>query len=157
MYWTRTNYLSGQVNHSPICGCRPCVRAAVVIVMAEKELKDAAKELENKAKFLEKGALGFQNEFMEFLKKYQVIGLAVAFVIGAAATKLITAMVQDIIMPIVSVIIPGGDWRQAVFQVGPIKFLGGDFVGAIIDFVIIALVVFLLVKYVMKGDITKKV
>jgi large conductance mechanosensitive channel len=127
------------------------------MVMAEKELKDAAKDLGEKAKFLEKGALGFQAEFMEFLKKYQVIGLAVAFVIGAAATKLITSTVQDVIMPIVAVIIPGGDWRQAVLQIGPIKFLAGDFVGAIIDFVIIALVVFLLVKYVMKGDTSKKI
>jgi large conductance mechanosensitive channel len=125
--------------------------------MADKELKDAAKELGEKAKFLEKGAAGFQEEFLEFLKKYQVIGLAVAVVIGAAATKLIAAMVQDVIMPIVAIMIPGGDWRQAVLQIGPIKFLVGDFVGAIIDFVIIALVVFLLVKYVMKGDTSKKI
>jgi large conductance mechanosensitive channel len=125
--------------------------------MVEKELKDAAKDLGGKAKFLEKGAAGFQAEFLEFLKKYQVIGLAVAVVIGAAATKLIAAMVQDVIMPIVAIMIPGGDWRQAVLQVGPIKFLVGDFVGAIIDFVIIALVVFMLVKYVMKGDTTKKI
>jgi large conductance mechanosensitive channel len=125
--------------------------------MVEKELKDAAKDLGEKAKFLEKGAAGFQAEFLEFLKKYQVIGLAVAVVIGAAATKLIAAMVQDVIMPIVAIMIPGGDWRQAVLQVGPIKFLVGDFVGAIIDFVIIALVVFMLVKYVMKGDTTKKI
>ena len=125
--------------------------------MAEKELKDTAKQLEEKAKFLEKGALGFQNEFMDFLKKYQVIGLAVAFVIGAAATKLVTAMVQDLIMPIVAVVVPGGDWRTAVLQAGPIKFQAGDFVGAVIDFVIIALVVFLLVKYIMRGDVSKKI
>jgi large conductance mechanosensitive channel len=125
--------------------------------MAEKDLKQPEKGVKEGVKGLTKGAAGFQAEFLEFLKKYQVIGLAVAFVIGAAATKLIAAMVQDIIMPIVAIIIPGGDWRQAVFQVGPIKFLAGDFVGAIIDFVIIALVVFLLVKYVMKGETTKKI
>jgi len=121
------------------------------------DLKKAEKKVEEGVKGLTRGAAGFQEEFLEFLKKYQVIGLAVAVVIGAAATKLIAAMVQDVIMPIVAIIIPGGDWRQAVFQVGPIKFLAGDFVGAIIDFVIIALVVFLLVKYVMKGDTTKKI
>ena len=125
--------------------------------MAEKDLKQAEKAVEEGVKGLTKGAAGFQAEFLEFLKKYQVIGLAVAVVIGAAATKLIAAMVQDVIMPIVAIMIPGGDWRQAVLQVGPIKFLVGDFVGAIIDFVIIALVVFMLVKYVMKGDTTKKI
>jgi len=100
---------------------------------------------------------GFVQEFMDFLMKYQVIGLAVAFIIGAAATKMVTATVNDIIMPIIGALIPGGDWRTTVVQAGPIKLLVGDFVGAIIDFIIIALVVFLVVKYMMKGDTSKKI
>ena len=100
---------------------------------------------------------GLIQEFMDFLMKYQVVGLAVAFIIGAAATKMVTATVADIIMPIIAVIIPGGDWRSSVLQLGTVKLLVGDFVGAIIDFVIIALVVFLVVKYMMKGDTSKKI
>jgi large conductance mechanosensitive channel len=102
-------------------------------------------------------AKGFVEEFMEFLMKYQVIGLAVAFIIGAAATKLVSATVADIIMPVIAVLIPGGDWRASVVDVGPIKFLVGDFVGNIIDFVIIALVIFLIVKFMIKGDTSKKI
>ena len=117
----------------------------------------AGKGLEGGVKGLGKDAMGFQDEFMEFLKKYQVIGLAVAFVIGAAATKLVTAVVQDIIMPIVAVAMPQGDWQQTALQIGPIKFLPGDLLSNIIDFVIIALAVFLIVKYVMKGDTSKKI
>jgi large conductance mechanosensitive channel len=113
------------------------------MIMAEEEKKAEKK--------------GFVAEFMEFLLKYQVIGLAVAVIIGAAATKMVTATVNDIIMPIIGAIIPGGSWRTAVINAGPIAFLVGDFVGAIIDFVIIALVVFLVVKYMMKGDTTKKI
>jgi large conductance mechanosensitive channel len=60
-------------------------------------------------------------------------------------------------MPIIAVLMPQGDWRTSIFQIGPIKFLLGDFVGAVIDFLIIALVVFLTVKYVMKGDTSKKI
>ena len=93
---------------------------------------------------------------MRFLKKYQVLGLAVAFIIGAASTKLVTALVNDIIMPIISVLIPGGDWRQAVFHLGPVNFLIGDFFGSLIDFLIIALTVFFIVKLVIKEDATKK-
>ncbi len=100
---------------------------------------------------------GFIDEFVDFLMKYQVIGLAVAFIIGAAATKMVTAMVSDIVMPVIAVLIPGGDWRTAEFLVGPIKFLVGDFVGALIDFIIIALVVYLIVKILMKGDTSKKI
>ena len=102
-------------------------------------------------------AKGFIEEFSEFLKNYQVIGLAVAVIIGAAAGKMVTAMVNDIIMPIIAVLVPGGDWKTSVLEIGPMKFLVGDFVGAIIDFVIVALVIFLIVKLVMKGDTSKKV
>lgn len=102
-------------------------------------------------------AKGFIEEFSEFLKNYQVIGLAVAVIIGAAAGKMVTAMVNDIIMPIIGVLVPGGDWKTSVLEIGPMKFLIGDFVGAIIDFVIVALVIFLIVKLVMKGDTSKKI
>ncbi len=93
---------------------------------------------------------------MGFLKKYQVIGLAVAFIIGAASTKLVTALVQDIVLPIISVAIPGGDWWAAAWQIGPIKLMVGDFLGALIDFLIIAFVVFMVVKTIMKEDATQK-
>ena len=98
------------------------------------------------------------SEFMEFLKKYQVLGLAVAFIIGSAAGKLVTALVNDLIMPIVGLLVPGGDWRMIVIPVGNAKFLIGDFLGAIVDFVIIAAVVFTVVKFIMKEkEPTKKI
>lgn len=125
--------------------------------MVDKTLGDAEKVLGGGVSTLGKGAEGFSKEFMDFLNKYQVIGLAVAFVIGTAATKLVNSTVADIIMPIIAVVVPGGDWRAAELVIGPLKFLIGDYVGAIIDFVIIALVIFLLVKYIMKGDTTKKI
>jgi large conductance mechanosensitive channel len=100
--------------------------------------------------------MGIAAEFSEFLKKYQVLGLAVAFIIGAAATKLVTAIANDLVMPIVGAVVPGGDWRTATFDVGTIKFLVGDFVGAVIDFAIIALVIFMIVKFIMKEDATAK-
>ena len=92
------------------------------------------------------------DEFVSFLNKHKVIGLAVAFIIGAAAAKLVSALVNDIIMPIIAVLVPGGDWRTFVLQLGPVKFLIGDFAGAVIDFVIVAFVVFMIVKYMVKED-----
>lgn len=89
-------------------------------------------------------------DFMDFLNKYGVIGLAVAFVMGAAVTKLVSALVADLIMPIIGAVIPGGDWRAYALPIGDIKFLVGDFAGALIDFVIIALVIFLIVKNIVK-------
>ncbi len=96
--------------------------------------------------------MSFIDEFMAFLNKHKVVGLAVAFIIGAAASKLVTAIVADLVMPIISALTPSGDWRLAILQVGPVKFLIGDFAGALIDFVIVAFVIFMLVKYAIKEE-----
>lgn len=125
--------------------------------MADRTLNDAEKMIGGGVSTLGKGAQGFGQEFMDFLQKYQVIGLAVAFVIGTAATKLVNSTVADIIMPIVGAVIPGGDWRAATLDIGPMKFMVGDYAGALIDFVIIAMVIFIIVKYLMKGDTRQKI
>ncbi|MCX6772278.1 MAG: MscL family protein [Candidatus Micrarchaeota archaeon] len=101
--------------------------------------------------------MGFVDEFMLFLNKHKVIGLAIAFIIGAAASKLVTALVADIFMPIISLLLPGGDWKAFAIQIGgtataPKSLLIGDFVGALIDFLVIALVIFVMVKFVVKDD-----
>ncbi|MFA6332888.1 MAG: MscL family protein [Methanoregula sp.] len=124
--------------------------------MTDNQIDDAEKAIEDGMNIIGKGARGFNDEFMEFLKKYQVIGLAVAVVIGTAATKLVNSTVNDLIMPIAAVIIPSGKWQTAVLAIGPLKFLVGDYLSAIIDFAIIAMVIFLAVKYLMKGEMGKK-
>lgn len=93
---------------------------------------------------------GFREEFLEFLNKYGVIGLAIAFIIGGAAGRLVSALVDDILMPIITFFIPGGAWREAVLTVGPIQILVGHFIGAVIDFLIIAVVVFILMRQLAK-------
>ena len=93
---------------------------------------------------------GFREEFMAFLNKYGVIGLAIAFIIGGAAGALISALVSDLLMPIITFFVPGGAWREAVLALGPIQMSIGHFVGAMIDFLVIALVVFVLMKQLQK-------
>ncbi len=96
--------------------------------------------------------MGHVEEFVSFLNKHKVIGLAVAFIIGTAAAKLVTAIVNDLLMPIIAVLTPGGDWRTMVLDVGPVKLLVGDFAGSLIDFLIVAVVVYLMVRLVAKDD-----
>ena len=90
--------------------------------------------------------------FIAFLKEYGIIGLAIAVIIGAAVGKLVSALVADIIMPVVTFFIPGGDWRAAKVALGPIVFALGDFVGAVLDFLIIAFVVYLIAKWILKEE-----
>jgi large conductance mechanosensitive channel len=89
-------------------------------------------------------------EFKQFLVKENVIALAIAVVIGAALGKLVTALVNDFIMPIVAAVTPAGDWRAYTLDIGPVKFLVGDFIGALIDFIIIAFVVWRISKALIK-------
>jgi len=93
---------------------------------------------------------GFREEFMAFLNKYGVIGLAIAFIIGGAAGRLVSALVTDLLMPIINFVVPEGDWRKLVYEVGTMKFQIGDFLGVLVDFLIIALVVFVLMKQLAK-------
>ena len=89
-------------------------------------------------------------EFKAFLLKHGIIALAVAVVIGGAVQKLVAAVVADLIMPIIGALTPGGNWRAATVSIGAVKLGLGDFLGAVLDFLIIALVVFLIVKMLVR-------
>ena len=91
-------------------------------------------------------------EFKGFLVKQNALALAIGVVIGAALTKVVTALVDDIIMPIVAVAQPGGGWRTATLDVGPFHFLVGDLANALINFIIVAFVVWRISKAFMKPD-----
>jgi len=93
---------------------------------------------------------GLVEEFKVFLSKYGVVGLAVAFIIGGAAGRLVQALVNDILMRIITFFIPGGAWQESTLTLGPIVLLVGHFVAAIIDFLIIAFAVFWVMKAIEK-------
>jgi large conductance mechanosensitive channel len=97
------------------------------------------------------------SEFMDFLKEYKVIPLAIAFIMGVASTAVIKSLVDNIIMGFITPLLPAGDWRTALFQIGPFKFGLGAFLGDLINFIIIAFVIFLVAKFMFKEEkVTKK-
>ena len=104
-------------------------------------------------------------EFFDFLKTFGIIGLAIAFVIGQAAGRLVTAFVNDIIDPIIGLFLPAGSLETLSVKVTNLagsttEFKYGDLISNIIDFLIIALIVFLaykqLSKYKLVEDKTKR-
>ncbi len=98
----------------------------------------------------------FVQEFMEFLKTFGVIGLAIAFIIGQAASGLITALVNDIINPLIGLFLPAGDLKAMSFTVGSSKFLYGDLISNLINFLIIAVLVFVAYKQLAKHGLEAK-
>jgi len=99
-------------------------------------------------------------EFRGFLTKTNALALAVAVIIGAAISSVVSALAADLLMPLIGLVLPGGDWRQAKYvlhtttdaagKITESAILYGHFIGIVIDFVIIAFVVFLIVKALVK-------
>jgi large conductance mechanosensitive channel len=96
-------------------------------------------------------------EFKEFLLKTNALALAVGVIIGAAVGKVVSSIVSDLLMPLVGVLIPGGEWRQIKIALthtpdGKIAnaIMLGSFLGNIVDFVIVALVIFLVTKALLR-------
>ena len=89
-------------------------------------------------------------EFKEFLLKQNVVALAIAVVVGTALNALVKAVVDDFIMPILTYMEPSGNWRTATWDVGPIKFGVGDFLAAVLNFVIVGFVAWRISKLFIK-------
>src|SRR5512140_3306374 len=96
------------------------------------------------------------SDFKGFLLKTNAFALAIGVIIGAATGKVVSAIVADLLMPVISLVIPSGSWREAEFVltrmtapdgkpvVNALRY--GDVLGNVVDFVIIAFIVFLLMK-----------
>ena len=97
---------------------------------------------------------GMWAEFMDFISKYKVMGLAVAFIIGVYLGAVVLALVKDLIMPLIGLAIPGlGNLATYEIPVMSQKFGIGDFLVAVITFVIVAFVIFIIVKVTKKWGI----
>lgn len=82
-------------------------------------------------------------DFVTFVREQGVIGLAIAFVLGGAVTKVVAAFVTDIVNPIIGLFLGAtGGLKNAVIELGSARILIGDFVSVLIDFVIIAMVIY---------------
>lgn len=91
-------------------------------------------------------------EFLEFLKEYKVVSLAIAFVMGSASTALVNSFVKDMLMPVVVPLVSTGPWRDAVLEAGPVRLMYGAFFAELINFLLLAAVVFIVVKKIIKED-----
>jgi large conductance mechanosensitive channel len=102
--------------------------------------------------------MSFIDDFKKFAFKGNVIDLALGVVIGGAFGKIVSAMVADLVMPIVALVMPSGDWRtsglvlkKAAEPKDDVILKYGDFIGAVLDFFIVALVLFIIIQRVIRG------
>ena len=93
---------------------------------------------------------GFAKEFKEFISKGNVIDLAVGVIIGGAFGKIVSSLVDNILMPLIGLILGGVNFSELSFKVKDATIAYGLFIQNIVDFLIVALCVFILVKTVNK-------
>ena len=97
---------------------------------------------------------GMWNEFKDFLEQYKVMGLAVAFIMGVYLGMLIQSLVKDLLLPVIGLALPGlSDIASLQYGVGTQIFGIGNFLVALITFIIVAFVIFILVKVTKKWGI----
>ncbi len=85
--------------------------------------------------------------FIEFIRKQGVVGLAIGFLIGGAVSKMVTALVTDIVNPLIGAALGSVDLADRKFVVGETEFLWGHFISVLIDFIVVALVVYFGFKF----------
>jgi large conductance mechanosensitive channel len=102
--------------------------------------------------------MAFVDDFKKFAFKGNVVDLAVGVVIGGAFGKIVSALVADLVMPFVALVLPSGDWRthglvlrHAENAKDNVVLQYGDFMGAILDFFVVALALFLIVSRLIKA------
>ncbi|MGQ9565508.1 MAG: large conductance mechanosensitive channel protein MscL [Candidatus Bathyarchaeales archaeon] len=119
-----------------------------------EELKKIRELLTPKPAPPEPAPKGMWKEFMNFLSKYKVMGLAVAFIMGLYLGNLVQSLVKDLILPIIGLLIPGiGNLSTYQITVLDQVFGIGAFLVALITFIIVAFVIFLIVKITKKWGI----
>ena len=89
---------------------------------------------------------GWLKEFREFAIKGNVVDLAVGVIIGAAFGKIVSSLVADLVMPVIGIVIGGVHYEDLVWQVGDAQITYGKFIENVLDFFVIAFVIFLMVK-----------
>jgi large conductance mechanosensitive channel len=98
---------------------------------------------------------GFAKEFREFISRGNVVDLAVGVIIGGAFGKIVSSLVNDIIMPVVGAVLGGHDFTGLEVKVGGVDIHYGIFIQNIVDFLIVAACIFMFVKFV--NGLTRKV
>ena len=95
-------------------------------------------------------------EFAKFLKEFNVVSLAVGFIMGTASTALVNSLVKDVLMPVAEPFLSAESWREATLDIGPVSIAYGSFIAELFNFIILALIIFFVAKKLLKMEAAAK-
>ena len=113
--------------------------------MKKKNIEKSKKTLTN-----------FTSEFKEFIMRGNVLDLAIGVIVGGAFSKIVSSLVNDILMPTIGLIIGGHDFSSLNIKIGNAKIMYGSFIQNIVDFLIIAFCIFMMIKIINKFTAKKE-
>lgn len=113
--------------------------------MKKKNIEKSKKTLTN-----------FTSEFKEFIMRGNVLDLAIGVIVGGAFSKIVSSLVNDILMPTIGLIIGGHDFSSLSIKIGNAKIMYGSFIQNIVDFLIIAFCIFMMIKIINKFTAKKE-
>lgn len=98
------------------------------------------------------------NDFVKFVREQGVVGLAVGIILGGSVKEVVSALISDFISPVIGLFMgAAGNLREASFSIGSVTFMWGHFLATLIDFVVVALVVYFIIsKLASKLDKSKE-
>ncbi len=97
-----------------------------------------------------------RKDFFEFIKDYNVLQLAIGVVVGSAVKDLTNSLAENILMPLIGIFSPDGVYENLSFSIRGSEFMVGKLISSVIDFLIVALVVFVVIKKIFRIDIKAK-
>lgn len=87
------------------------------------------------------------SEFSSFISRGNVVDMAVGVIVGGAFGKIVTSLVNDVLMPLIGIVLGGLDFTSLSIKIGDAKISYGIFIQSVIDFLIISLCIFLMIKF----------
>ena len=95
-------------------------------------------------------------EFLDFLKEYKIVSLAVAFVMGEASSSLVNSFVKDVFLPVMLPLISAESWKDATLHIGAVRITYGSFLAELLNFVILAFIIFIVVRKIIRAEAETK-
>ena len=95
-------------------------------------------------------------EFGQFLREFNVVALAVGFVMGSASSALVNSFVRDVLMPILAPLMSVVSWKEATLHIGPVAIAYGSFVAELFNFFILALLIYVIAKKLLKIEVVQR-
>jgi len=100
----------------------------------------------------ERVKMRLREDFLRFIKSQSILGVAIGILIGQVFAKFINSIIEGLVMPILELFFHGTQWQHITINLGQVRLNIGIVIASMLDFLIVSIVVFLLIKFILKEE-----